>query len=154
MLFLSFRIGADRYVLDAAQVERVLPLLEAKAVPGLPPAVLGLLDYHGRAVPLIDVCLLATGRPTAGMMSSRVILVRYADEAGRTETLALCAEQATGTIERDPADFVATGVEAGTPAYLGPVAADEEGLVQWVRASALLTPELRAMLFQPAGAPP
>ena len=34
------------------------------------------------------------------------------------------------------------------PAYLGPVASDERGLIQWVRGEALLTPEIRDILFR------
>ena len=57
-------------------------------------------------------------------------------------------EQAVETVERDPADFTTSGVEAGMPPYLGPIASDERGLIQWVRGEALLTPEIRDILFR------
>ncbi|MBS7543467.1 chemotaxis protein CheW [Ancylobacter oerskovii] len=151
MLFLMFRIGRDRYVLDVEQVEQVLPLMAAKSLPGAPPGMAGLINYRGEPVPLIDLSQLATGRPAAPVMSTRIILVRYPAPGEGAHRLALCAEQVIDTVQRDPDAFVATGVEAGMPDWLGPVAADAGGFVQWVRAPALLTDEIRAILFHPAG---
>lgn len=152
MLFLMFRIGKDRYVVDVAQVEQVLPLMGAKELPGAPAGVAGVINYRGEPVPLIDLSSLALGRPSAAVMSTRIILVRYPEEGEGSRRLALCAERVVETIEREAADFVATGVEAGTPAFLGPVAADADGLVQWVRPQALLTEEIRRILFREGGA--
>lgn len=152
MLFLMFRVGKDRYVLDVDQVEQVLPLMEAKGVPGAPVGVVGIINYRGAPVPLIDLSSLALGRSSAPVMSTRIILVRYPEAGEGGNRLALCAERVVETIQRQPAEFVATGVEAGTPAYLGPVASDAEGLIQWIRAEALLTDEIRSILFRQAGA--
>lgn len=148
MLFLMFRIGKDRYVLDADQIEQVLPFMEAKALPGAPAGVVGAINYHGAPVPLIDLSSLALGRPSASVMSTRIILIRYPSAEGAARRLALCAERVIETVTRPASDFVPTGVEAGTPDYLGPVAPDADGLVQRIRAEALLTPDIRAILFQ------
>lgn len=152
MLFLMFRIGHDRYVLDVGQVEKVLPLMSVKALPGAPSGISGVINYRGMPVPVVDLSQLAFGHEAAPVMSTRMVLVRYPAPDGQLHRLALCAEHVVETVQRDAADFVATGVEAGTPAYLGPVASDADGLVQWIRAEALLTDEIRAILFQPAGA--
>ncbi|WAC28496.1 chemotaxis protein CheW [Ancylobacter sp. SL191] len=148
MLFLTFRIGKDRYVLDARQVEEVLPLVAAKALPGAPSGIAGLISYHGQPVPLLDLALLATGQPVAEVMSSRIILLRYPEAGEGAALLALAAEEVIATVKRAPSDFVPTGVEAGMPAYLGPVAADADGLLQWVKAPALLSDDIRAILFR------
>ncbi|GAU80542.1 chemotaxis protein CheW [Bosea sp. BIWAKO-01] len=148
MLFLMFRLGQDRYLLDAGQVEVVLPLLTVKALPAAPVGVVGAINYRGAPVPLIDLSLLALGRAAAPLLSTRIILVRYPVGAGEHALLGLVAERAIETVERDPADFVGTGVEAGMPPYLGPVASDEKGLIQRVRAEALLSPVIREILFQ------
>ncbi|GBD47972.1 chemotaxis protein CheW [Methylopila sp. Yamaguchi] len=153
MLFLMFHIGRDRFVLDAEQVERVLPLMEAKSLPGAPPEVVGIINYRGAPTPLIDLSLLALGRPSERVMSTRIILARYLGRGEGHERLALCAERVIKTIQRDPADFVATGVEAGSPAHLGPVASDADGFIQWIRVEALLADEVRDILFQRAGEP-
>jgi chemotaxis-related protein WspB len=148
MLFLMFRLGQDRYVLDVEQVEEVLPFLEPTMLPGAPHGVVGAINYRGTPVPLLDLSLLALGRPSAAVISTRVILVRYPIEGGETRRLGLVAERVIQTLSRDATDFVPSGVDAGMPAYLGPVASDAEGLVQLVRAEALLPPELREILFR------
>jgi len=154
MLFLMFQLGPDRYVLDTAQVEAVLPLLAVKRLPAAPAGVAGAISYRGTPVPLIDLSLLALGRPAAPILSTRIILLHYPTEQGEHRLLGLIAERAIETVARDPADFVASGVEAGTPPYLGPVAADEGGLIQWIRAEALLPPEIRDILFRQLAAEP
>ncbi len=148
MLFLMFRLGQDRYLLDAGQVEVVLPLLTVKTLPAAPAGVVGAINYRGAPVPLIDLSLLALGRSAAPLLSTRIILVRYPVDAGEHALLGLIAERAIETVERDPADFVATGVDAGMPPYLGPVASDGRGLIQRIRAEALLSPAIREILFQ------
>lgn len=148
MLYLMFRIGADRYVLDIGQIEQVLPYLAVKELPGVPPGIAGIVDYHGEPVPLVDLSLMALGRPVAALMSTRIILVRYESGDGQIHRLALCAEKVVSTIRREPSDFVPTGVEAGMPAYLGPVVTDEKGVIQLVRVEALLSDEVRAVLFR------
>ena len=148
MLLLMFRLGEDRYVLDVEQVEEVLPYLQPTVLPGAPHGVVGAINYRGAPVPLLDLSLLALGRPSAAVISTRVILVRYPVEGGETRQLGLVAERVIETVSRDPGDFKPSGVEAGLPRYLGPVAPDPEGLIQLVRAEALLPPELREILFR------
>ncbi len=154
MLFLMFQLGRDRYVLDTGQVAAVLPLLATKQLPGAPAGVAGAISYRGRPVPVVDLALLALGRPAEPRLSTRIILLRYPSGPGSDDLLGLLVEQAVETIERDQADFATSGVEAGMPPYLGPVASDERGLIQWVRGEALLTPEIRDILFRRQAAEP
>lgn len=153
MLFLMFQLGRDRYVLDTGQVEAVLPLLAVKHLPRAPAGVTGAISYHGRPVPLVDLALLALGRPAEPRLSTRIILLRYPSVPDREDLLGLLVEHAVETVERDAGDFRTSGVEAGMPPYLGPVASDERGLIQWVRGEALLSPEIRDILFRQQAAP-
>lgn len=148
MLLLMFHLDKDRYVLDVGQIEEVLPYVAAKAIPRTPDGVVGAISYHGRPVPLIDLCVLALGRPSAEVMSTRIILVRYPAEGGREPLLGLVAERATEIIARDASDFGPSGVDAGTPPYLGPVATDDHGILQLVRVEALLPAGIRDALFR------
>ena len=152
MLFLLFRLGKDRYALPAVQVAEVLPMLELKQIPQAPPAVRGAFDFRGRPVPLIDLSLMALGKPAREQLSTRIVLVDYPDGHGGTRPLGLLAEQVTETLRRQPGDFRDTGVELPDAPWLGPVASDAGGLVQRVDVEQLLTPEVRALLFPaPAG---
>ena len=147
MLFLLFRLGKDRYAIEAKQVVEVLPMLAAKQIPQAPPAVRGAFDFRGQPVPLIDLTQLALGHPVREQLSTRVVLVKQSDGRGGERLLGLLAEHVTETMRRDPADFRDAGIDSPDAAWLGPVVPHEGLLVQWVQVDDLLTPELRALLF-------
>ncbi|MFL9932673.1 chemotaxis protein CheW [Paraburkholderia sp. RL18-103-BIB-C] len=154
MLFILFTLDSERYVIDATQVERLMPLTPQappKAIPGAPSWVAGVLDHEGAPLPLIDLPALALGRPAAQLMSTRVVLVRY-PHAGAVRLLALLLEGATRTIRLDAEAFHETGIDMPHARYLGPVASDAGGLVQWVRVEHLLPDDVRALLFPEAHA--
>jgi hypothetical protein len=51
-------------------------------------------------------------------------------------------------IRRSMQDFVETGIESEKAPYLGRVANDAGGLIQWIEVERLLTPEVRDVLFR------
>jgi chemotaxis-related protein WspB len=149
MLFLVFQLGKDRYALDAREVAEILPLVDVKLIPQARPALAGICNYRGAPVPVIDLNQLMSNRPAALRFSTRIILVHYA-VGGTRHLLGLIAEQVKATVKRDAQDFVDPGVHDDGTRYLGPVAKDGDGLLQWIHADALLTPELRELLFRKA----
>jgi chemotaxis-related protein WspB len=148
MLFILFQLGRDHYALDAAQVAKVLPLVRLKAIPRAPAGVAGAFTYRGAPVPVLDLCQLALGRPARARLSTRLLLVHYPDGTGTRRLLGLLAEQATETLHREPGDFVAAGVQSDGAPYLGPVANDARGLIQWIEVNKLLPAAVREALFR------
>lgn len=148
MLFLLFQLGKDRYALDVGQVAEVLPLVSIKQIPQAPPGVAGIFNYRNAPVPVIDLSQLTLGRPAQNYLSTRIILANYAGDDGTMHLLGLIAERATETMRREPSDFVDSGIDNDAAPYLGPVATDAHGLVQWVKVDQLLTPEVRDLLFK------
>ncbi|MFM0273511.1 chemotaxis protein CheW [Paraburkholderia aspalathi] len=154
MLFILFTLDNERYVIDATQVERLMPLTPQsppKTIPGAPSWVAGVLDYEGAPLPVIDLPALALGRPAAQLMSTRVVLVRY-PHAGTVRLLALLLEGATRTIRLDADAFNDAGIDMPNARYLGPVASEAGGLVQWIRIVHLLPDDVKALLFPEAHA--
>lgn len=151
MLFVQFTLGADRYLLDSAQIERMLPLAPLKTLPGAPAWVAGVLDYEGASVPVIDLAALALARASHERLSTRLALVTYPrrDEHGVTtpHRLGLLLEQATRTVTFDAASFIDAGIDTPHARYLGPLTRDEAGLLQWVRIEHLLPDDVQALLF-------
>jgi len=148
MLFLLFHLGEDRYVLDTAQIEEVLPLVMFKEIPQAPAGVAGAFNYHGAPVPVIDLAALTLGRASRVRMSTRIILVNYVEPGGETHLLGLLGEKTTEMIRREPADFADTGVAVDSALYLGPVTADDRGLIQWIEPRKLLPESVRDALFR------
>jgi chemotaxis-related protein WspB len=147
MLFIVFHLDADRYALPARDVKEVLPLIATKALPGAPAGVVGLANYRGLAVPVVDVAWLALGRPAARRVSTRLLIARYPHPDGRECLLGLIVERATETMTREATDFQPAGVATAGSRYLGPIAHDALGMIQRIEIAGLLTAELRAALF-------
>ena len=150
MKVLLFHIGRDRYGLPLAGIVRVLPLLELKQLPLTPDYVAGLMDLHGTPVPVIDLSRLA-GLPAAtAQFDTRIVIVDYRAPGGTTHALGLMATQVRGIADIDPQQLEDSGV--ATAPFLGQVASDADGIVQLVELEHLLTPDVRALLFQNASA--
>ncbi|WAI81105.1 MULTISPECIES: chemotaxis protein CheW [Achromobacter] len=173
-LYLLFRIGGDRYALDAGEVIEVLGLRALKQVPGAPLWVAGMLDRRGAPVPVIDMSELAGQGAAARVTSTRLALVHYRPAATAAATVATAAtatatttataaasgaadhvlglilEHATETLHYDPAAFQPSSLDNPDARYLGPVLSDAQGMVQAVRVNDLLAPSVRAMLYPAA----
>jgi len=148
MLFLVFRLGNDRYAIEATQVVEVLPLVNWKCVPRSPGGVAGIIDYHGTPIPLIDLMELALGMPSRKWMSTRIIVVNYRrDPSDQVQVLGLMAEQATETMRRTEEEFANSGLTVTESPYLGSVTTGTAGTIQRVEIKNLLSASVRSQLF-------
>lgn len=149
MLFLVFELDGERYALDAREIVRVLPLQPVRAFAGTPPFIAGVIDHEGAPVPVVDMAQLALGRPAHRLMSTRLVLVndRADSRASQPRRLALLLECATRTQSFAPGDFAEGGIATPEARWLGPVARDALGFVQWVKVDQLLDARVRALLF-------
>lgn len=150
MQVLIFKLGNDRYGLHTGAVVRVLPLLEFTHIPQVPDYVAGLMNYHGAAVPVIDLSRLSSGHAFAPCFDSRILLVHYPTAAGPTVLLGLIAEHVIGLQNLDQAAFAPSGIATPSAPYLGQITTGTAGILQLVDVAHLLPPELHAILFQPA----
>jgi len=150
MKVLLFHIGRDRYGLPLAGIVRVLPLLELKQLPLTPDYVAGLMDLHGTPVPVIDLSRLAGLPAAAAQFDTRIVIVDYRAPGGTTRALGLMATQVRGIADIAAEKLEDSGV--ATAPFLGQVASDADGIVQLVELEHLLPPDVRALLFQDAGA--
>lgn len=153
MLFLLFRIGNDRYAIEATQIGEVLPLVTVKTLPGAPRGIAGAINYRGAPVPVIDLSALALGTTSPPRFSTRIVILSYPAADGAERWLGLIAEHATEMMHRNPADFVPSGITSLAAGYLGAVAPVSDGLIQRVEIAQLLPESVRNLLFaKPEGA--
>ena len=99
-------------------------------------------------MPVIDLSQVMLGRAARVTLSTRLVLVTCADQTGRTYQLGLIAERATDTIRLNPMDFGPCTILNDDTSYLGPVAADDRGLIQWVDPAKLLPIPIGAMAVE------
>ena len=155
MLFILFRLGKERYALDAGRVIEVVPRLPLRPQPGAPDFVAGLLNFRGKVVPVLDLGTLTLGAPCSEQLSTRIILVDYTLKSGVKRLLGLIAEAVTDAAKREPHQFVA--VATGQAPYLGKLALEDGGMIQCIQPEHLLPPEVERLLFEenpPAGSTP
>ncbi|RJX81432.1 chemotaxis protein CheW [Pseudomonas sp. LS-2] len=147
-LFLLFRIGTERYALEATEVAEVLPRLLLKPIAHAPHWVAGVFAHRGVVVPVIDLSALTFGQVAQARTSTRLVLVHYRASAARApQWLGLILEQATDTLRCAPSEFKEYGLNNRAAPYLGPVREDELGLLQWIRVQDLLNDSVRELLF-------
>jgi chemotaxis-related protein WspB len=150
-LYLLIRLGNDRYAIDAGLVVEVLPLVRLKALPGAPAGAAGIMSYRGDAVPVIDLGIIALGAPTPSRLMTRIVIVRYEQivHGAGAGLLGLLVPEVIQTLHIDPNRFADAGLATDGAAYLGPVLITDEGVLQQVCVSALLSDDLRNALYRP-----
>lgn len=151
MLFVVFQVGAARYALAGTQVAEVLPAIAWTPVPGAAAGVIGLVNYHGEPVPLVDARAVldadmhrraiadesATDRLR---LHSRILVVR--PETG-ADAIGILVDRVADTMRRDPREFQDAGTVAQGASYLGPVVADAYGLITWIEPAQLVPASVR-----------
>jgi len=148
MLLLVFRLGTDRYGLEARQVLEVMPLVTLKTVPRAPGYVAGVMNYRGHPVPVLDLCHLGGGGPCHPNMSTRIVLLHYSGTDGTRHVLGVMAENVTETIKCSPDNFEQCGIRVSDAPYLGAVSTKGDDMVQLIEADKLLSDEVRSLIFQ------
>jgi chemotaxis-related protein WspB len=146
MLVLKFQVGRDSFAVDSGRIVAVTPLAKLRPLPHAPAYLAGLLQYRGRAVPVVDLNRLLGAGPSAARLSTRIILV---EPAPNGPLLGLQAERVS--------DLKATAEDLARPAlsvpdapYLGPVVEMDGEMVQILAVENLLPPALYSSVGEPS----
>jgi chemotaxis-related protein WspB len=142
MLYLLVRLGSDTYAIETGAVRRILPFARLKALPSDFPALAGVLNFHGQAVPVLDLTLLLTGAPSRERLGTRIILAEIALAAAPTRPLGLLAEGAHSVVRFAPDSFQPAGATPPGRQWLGPVAELDSRLVQRLDIASLLPADI------------
>lgn len=93
MLSVIFSVGSARYAVDLAAVVRIVPLAALTPLPAAAPEVAGLLDFHGSAIPVIDLNRLEFGSECPALIGTRIVLVRRRTADGSKQIFGLLASR-------------------------------------------------------------
>ena len=132
-LLLLLAVAEQLYAIDSAAVVEVIPRVVLRPLSGSPAHRPGVFNFRGRVVPVLDVSQLIAGRVCAAHLSSRIIMVRAADEG----LVGLLAERVTDTLLKPLEAFQAAEGAAAAQPWLGGVALDERGLIQLLQVEEL-----------------
>jgi chemotaxis signal transduction protein len=149
MTHILFEISGDPYAFPANRIERIIPFVNARALPHAPEFVLGLLNYRKTSVPLLDLGELLGGGPTKSALSTRIMLTRFIDPDSSSPKglLGLLAPSIVETIHIDQSTLKPKGIKIDRAPYLGSVAATDKGLIQVLELESILTETLKQSLF-------
>jgi purine-binding chemotaxis protein CheW len=123
MEILLFDVAGERCALRVADVLRVVPAAAVAPLPGAPAVVDGVLDLHGRVVPVLSLRR-RFGLPDRPLRPDDVFVVATVAE----RRVALRADAALGIARVDPADVVPAGDVVARPGHVGGVARLPDGL--------------------------
>jgi chemotaxis-related protein WspB len=151
MLLLTFTAGPNRYGVDVARVVELVPHVKLHRIPYTAVPVVGLLAYRGKAIPVVDLCLLLESVPCQDRLSTRIIVVNDARtdqnsprvvEAGPSEgnalhasgtryesLIGLLAERVSDLSHVYPERLVTTPVDMTLAPYLSAIARTDVGIV-------------------------
>jgi purine-binding chemotaxis protein CheW len=121
---LSFTLGHQRYALRLDVVERAVRVVEIVPLPHAPEIVLGVINLHGRVIPVVDT------RKRFGLSARRLTLDDHLIIA-RTPSrpLALLVDRVDGAVECAPAAVTAAAEILPGMGYVDGVATLDDGTI-------------------------
>lgn len=140
---LAFAAGSLQMALRLSDVEQVLPCQPWRALPLAPEGVVGMVEYRGALLPVVDMRLLLAGTPCEVRGATRLIVVSPVGYR-----FALLAERVLDVL---PLNRLLPGFNLARAPYLGGFM-EGEGQPQLVDPAQLLPAALRA-LYQPVAEP-
>jgi purine-binding chemotaxis protein CheW len=75
---LLFRIEGSHYALRLLMVERVLPMVEVSPLPNAPAITLGVINYHGKIVAVVDIRRRLNGSSREYGLADQLVVARTA----------------------------------------------------------------------------
>lgn len=148
MLSILFTLDDKQYALDSTNVIEVTPLTSLKQVPAAPPCMCGLMNYRGKPLPVIDICMASHGRACRYHMNSRIIIMKVKSKEGSTHLVGLLVENVAGMARHDDQKLVPSTVHIKATPHFGQMYMDSssDDMIQYINADALLTEEIQDVL--------
>jgi len=161
MQLLTFTAGGQTYAIEARSVVEVLPAVPVRSVPRLPDYVLGVVDYRGRLIPVIDLAKRLIDEFSTRRLSTRLLVVdvpgRAPSDPSRQATrprLGIIAENMVSTLRSDEVDTVFPAMHLENSTYLGRILRLNGQTVHMLVVENLLPAELASGLFAAVPEPP
>ncbi len=136
MLMLLFHCGDSRYALSGEIVIEVVPSIHLMPLRTAPNHVVGLLNYGGIAIPVLDFSMLMENRLSRDALHTRIMLMQGEME-DRSLLIGMRAEKITEVFDCDVDAFKDKGVSCEKWPFLDGVLTEKKGVIQRVDADKL-----------------
>lgn len=152
--YLSFRLGEEEYAVPILRVKEIIQYTPVTRVPGMPPAVLGVINLRGKVVTVVSPAL-KFGLPPRPITRWTCIVIAEAELEGERADVGLLVDSVSQVMDltsedMEPAPSFGTRVRAE---YLQGLGRTEGGFVLLLELGKLLSPEELLAAAQPEGAP-
>lgn len=146
MLVLLFNIQNERYAIETKRVIEIIPSVPLRQLIMTPPYVAGLLNFRSHNIPVIDISILAGGKPSSEILSTRIVVIEF-DVFGELKLLGLKLERATETIKIEEKFLKESEISIYGASYLGKIFEYENSIVQLIAADLLLQDDVKKILY-------
>lgn len=141
MLLLLFHIGNNLCAIDTSKIVEILPMVILRRIQPDRNSVVGVFNYRGRMIPVVDLCHLISDQPSQICYRTRIILVQSAAAA---RPMGLIAARVSETLkisieDAETAEFITESPE------LGKLLLTEQGMVQLIHWEHLVSDVLAAL---------
>ena len=121
---LALSVDDQRYALPLSAVERIVRIVEVTPLPSAPEIVAGVVNVHGRVIPVVDLRKRFTLREREIALSDQLIVAHTA-----TRPVALIVDAVTGVVDCAEEDVIAAEAIVPGTAYLQGVAKLKDGMI-------------------------
>ena len=146
-LYLQSIHQGNRYLIPTSDVVEVIPNIYPRKVPHAPDYLLGMMDYRGEPLPLVDVCFLLSGQPCEVVLSSRIVIVEMLSLNKGPVRLGWLFPGVTETLRIGDDQFEAAPIHLQEHEYLGEVVTDDKGILQRLYLQKTLPEDAYDVLF-------
>lgn len=96
--FLSFVLSGEEYAVDILRVKEIIEYAELTRVPGMPPAVRGMINLRGRVVPVVDLAL-RFGLAASEITSRSCIVMLEIGEGERSTVIGIITDAVSEVLD-------------------------------------------------------
>jgi len=114
MLIIPFNIENDMFALGIGNITEIIPVVNIITIPDSNKFIIGMINYRGNIIPLIDLKKIISGTDTNFFLSSRIIIIKEND----TNANAVLIEKLTDTMEIEEKNIDYDSAELVRSAYL------------------------------------
>lgn len=131
-LFLLFELGDMSYAVSCNKIREIVPPVKLLRASGRSEYFAGFLNYRGQIVAVIDLCRLLRGQSCRIRLSTRIILIEYADSNQESNLLGLLTQGVSEIIRKSEKEFASSTSYSDTAPYLGGILMENSKVIQYI----------------------
>jgi len=118
MMMILFYVGKNCYCCSIDYVIEVIPKIPLKPLPHVPKYFLGLFNYAGESIAVVDFSSILSDKFSKNSMHTRMILLKNPLKDAKINILGLVADEIVEVRDMEVEKFLSTGLKNGPLTFL------------------------------------